>query len=99
MSYSAVRLNISSIKQLIKSITRLPTPLDIRSNIIEVAEAPAEGYVVGIAQVGLAEDEDAVLECKTSDLSSVMGEGATHLRHRSQDLLKLFLGCIGEVDA
>ena len=84
MSYSAVSLDISSIEQLIKLISRLPPPLDIRSNVVEVAEATTEGYVVGIAQVGLPEDEDAVLEHPASVSVFMIGGGGYSIPSPSQ---------------
>lgn len=53
---------VGDVEELIVSKTVLATGGEVRRYIIEVAEEAGEGDVAGVVEVGIAEDEYAVLD-------------------------------------
>ena len=69
----AIVVHVPGVKELVEVVARLAAALDVRADVVEGAEAAGESDVLGVGEVGGAEDEDAVGGDGVEDFGELVG--------------------------
>jgi hypothetical protein len=57
----SIKLNVAHVEQLVVLQARRPTGRDVRLDVVEVSESPAQGNVLSVVKGGSTSDENTIL--------------------------------------